>query len=298
LDCGISQTFTLSTLDEEVKTFSYCVDLGPVVGLADVNYSVSGMSAGASFEIIVDYDGVVDTTGFVSTGGVITFDKNNVAVETVLLTVNYIGDLSLSILADCCNAATLNVVQIVLTNDYESGDTVHTQYRYVDGAFTSPLQSSLVIFTSGTSTPLVSRYNLTTDFVGTGAFPPAGSVVRLISNQFATDTFVFNPAEDSFQYHVSDTLYGNNSVDLNTLLGLATTATPNLGGGSVNYAEFIVPTLENYLYLIWDFREATPLELCFSDMDLFDVCCICVASETLCYSNLSALDACCNCSIE
>ena len=277
LDCGISQTFTLSTLDEEIKTFSYCVDLGPVVGLADVNYSVSGMSAGASFEIIVDYDGVVDTTGFVSTGGVITFDKNNVAVETVLLTVNYIGDLSLSILADCCNAATLNVVQIVLTNDYESGDTVHTQYRYVDGAFTSPLQSSLVIFTSGTSTPLVSRYNLTTDFVGTGAFPPAGSVVRLISNQFATDTFVFNPAEDSFKYHVSDTLYGNNSVDLNTLLGLATTATPNLGGGSVNYAEFIVPTLENYLYFIWDFREATPLELCFSDMDLFDVCCICLS---------------------
>ena len=298
LDCGISQTFTLSTLDEEVKTFSYCVDLGPVVGLADVNYSVSGMSVGASFEIIVDYDGVVDTTGFVSTNGVITFDKNNVAVETVLLTVNYIGDLSLSILADCCNAATLNVVQIVLTNDYESGDTVHTQYRYVDGAFTSPLQSSLVIFTSGTSTPLVSRYNLTTDFVGTGAFPPAGSVVRLISNQFATDTFVFNPAEDSFQYHVSDTLYGNNSVDLNTLLGLATTATPNLGGGSVNYAEFIVPTLENYLYLIWDFREATPLELCFSDMDLFDVCCVCAPSETLCYSDLSALDVCCNCSIE
>jgi len=298
LDCGISQTFTLSTLDEEVKTFSYCVDLGPVVGLADVNYSVSGMSEDASFEIIVDYDGVVDTTGFVSTGGVITFDKNNVAVETVLLTVNYIGDLSLSILADCCNAATLNVVQIVLTNDYESGDTVHTQYRYVDGVFTSPLQSSLVIFTSGTSTPLVSRYNLTTDFVGTGAFPPAGSVVRLISNQFTTDTFVFNPAEDSFKYHVSDTLYGNNSVDLNTLLGLATTATPNLGGGTVNYAEFIVPTLENYLYLIWDFREATPLELCFSDMDLFDVCCVCAPSETLCYSDLSALDVCCNCSIE
>lgn len=298
LDCGISQTFTLSNLEEEVSTISYCVDLGPTVGLTDVNYSVSAISVGASFEIIVDYDGVTDTTGFVSTGGVLTFDKNNVAVETVLLTINYIGDLSLSILADCCNAATLNIVQIVLTNDYESGDTVHTQYRYVDGSFTSPLQSSLVIFTSGTSTPLVSRYNLTTDFVGTGAFPPAGSTVSLISNQFTTDTFVFNPAEDSFKYHVSDTLYGNNSVDLNILLGLATTATPNVGSGTFNYADFTVPALEDYLYLIWDFREATPLELCFSNIDLFDVCCLCVISETLCYSDINALDVCCNCTID
>jgi hypothetical protein len=301
LDCGISQTFTLSTLDEEVKTMSYCVDLGPVVGLTDVSYNVSAISEGSSFEIVVDYDGVVDTTGFVSTGGVLTFDKNNVAVETVLLTINYIGDLSLSILADCCQAETLNIVQIVLTNDYESGDTVHTQYRYVDGAFTSPLQSSLVIFTSGTDIPLVSRYNVTTDFVGTGAFPPAGSVMRLISNQFATDTFVFNASEDEFKYHVSDTFYGNNSIDLTTLLGLATTITPNLGGGSINYADFTVPTLENYLYLIWDFRKAIPLDLCYSTVDSKNSCCGCIIPqppESLCYSDISALDVCCNCTIE
>ena len=297
LDCGISQTFTLSTLAEEINTVSYCVDLGPVVGLTDVSYSVSELSEGASFEIVVEYNGIIDTTGWISVGGVITFDKNIVSEETALITINYTGDLLLSVLADCCNAASLTVVQIVLTNDYESGNTVHAQYRYVDGSFTSPLQSSLVIFSEGTDIPLVSRYNVTTGPVGTGAFPPTGSVVSLISNQFATDTFVFNAAEDEFKYHVSNTLYGNNSVDLNTLLGLATLATPLLGGGSNNYANFTVPALQNYLYLIWDFREATPLELCFSNVNLFDSCCLCAVPETLCYSNLNASDVCCNCSI-
>jgi len=274
LECGISQTFTLTTLAEETKSINYCVDLGPTVGLTDVNYSVSSISAGAQFEIAIDYNGVTDTTGWVSTGGTLTFNKDTVSVETVSITINYTGDIVLNVLADCCNAASLTIVQIVLTNDYDSGNTIHTQYRYVDGAFISPLQSSLVTFASGTSSPLISRYNVTSDFVGTGAFPPAGSTMTLISNQFATDTFVFNPATDKFKYLVSDTLYGNNTTDVNILLGLATTATPNQGGGTNNYADFTVPALQDYLYLVWDFRAAVPATLCFS-ATLSDACCGC-----------------------
>ena len=276
LGCGISQTFTLTTLADETNSTSYCVDLGPVVGLTDVIYSVSSISEDGEFEIIIDYDGTTDTTGWVTEGGTLTFDKNNVSVETVSIIINYRGDVILNVLADCCQAASLTVVQIVLTNDYESGDTIHTQYRYVDGAFTSPLQSSLVTFVAGTDNPLVSRYNVTTGPVGSGAFPPAGSTMTLISNQFATDTFVFNPAQDKFKYHTSDTLYGNNSANINTLLGLATTATPNQGSGAYNYADFTVPVLQDYLYLIWDFRQSVPVTLCYSNVDIADVCCNCI----------------------
>ena len=234
------------------------------------------ISEDGEFEIIIDYDGTTDTTGWVTEGGTLTFDKNNVSVETVSITINYRGDVILNVLADCCQAASLTVVQIVLTNDYESGDTIHTQYRYVDGAFTSPLQSSLVTFVAGTSNPLVSRYNVTTGPVGSGAFPPAGSTMTLISNQFATDTFVFNPSQDKFKYHTSNTLYGNNSSNINTLLGLATTATPNEGSGAYNYADFTVPALQNYLYLIWDFRQSSAVTLCYSNVDINDVCCNCI----------------------
>ena len=286
LDCGISQTFTLTTLAEEIKTIQYCVDLGPVIGLTDINYSVVSISVGGEFEIAIDYNGVTDTTGFVSTSGVLSFNKDTVSVETVSITINYTGDIVLNVLADCCNAASLTIVQIVLTNDYDSGDTIHTQYRYVDGAFISPLQSSLVTFVSGTTTPLISRYNVTTNFVGTGAFPPAGSTMTLISNQFATDTFVFNPATDKFKYLVSNTLYGNNTIDVNTLLGLATTITPNQGGGTNNYADFTVPALDTYLYLVWDFRAAVPVTLCFS-ATLNDACCGCVGPVAESYNCVS-----------
>jgi len=272
LGCGISQTFTLSTLAEETKSINYCVDLGPTVGLTDINFNVASISTGSSFEVAIDYNGTTDTTGWINTSGTLTFDKNNVSVETVSITINYTGDIALDILADCCNADSLTIVQIVLTNDYESGDTVHTQYRYESNEFISPLQSSLVIFETGTTNPLVSRYNVTTDLVGTGAFPPAGSTMRLISNQFATDTFVFNPSEDKFKYHMSNTLYNNTTTDLNTLLGLATTATPNQGSGAVNYAEFTVPALQDYLYLIWDFRQSVPVELCYSTVSVTDSC--------------------------
>ena len=148
----------------------------------------------------------------------------------------------------------------------------------MDGTYTSPLQSALTIFSSGTETPLVSRYGVTSGPIGAGAFPPAGSTLRMIANKLSTDTFVFNAATDKFQYHTSDTLYANNSGAISTLLGLATTATPNQGTAGNNYAEFTVPALQDYLYLIWDFRASTSVTLCYSDESTVDACCGCEAT--------------------
>jgi hypothetical protein len=275
LDCGVSQTFTLTTVASEEKSYSYCVDLGPSVGLADVSFNVVSISTPGSFKVDVEYDGTTVSSGVRTTSGVVTINKDNVSVETVDITITYTGDIILDVLADCCQAASLSIVQIVLTNDYDAGDTIHTNYRYVDGTFTSPLQSTFTVFSSGTSNPLVSRYGITTGPVGTGAFPPAGSTLRMISEKLSTDTFVFNPATDKFKYYTSDTLYPNNSSAITTLLGLATTATPNQGGGDSNYADFVVPTLQDYLYLIWDFRASTTTTLCYSSTSVSDACCGC-----------------------
>jgi hypothetical protein len=275
LNCGISQTFNLSTVGEEEGSVEYCVDLGPNVGSTNVVYTVNAISAGASFEIEVEYDGNTVTTGEVSASGVLTFNKDNVSVETSNITITYTGDITLTVLAECCGAIPLTIVQVVVTNDYNGGDTIHTEYRFVDGTYTSPLQSALTIFSSGTETPLVSRYGVTSGPIGAGAFPPAGSTLRMIANKLSTDTFVFNAATDKFKYHTSDTLYANNSGAIATLLGLATTATPNQGTAGNNYAEFTVPALQDYLYLIWDFRASTSVTLCYSDESTVDACCGC-----------------------
>ena len=276
INCGITQTFTLSSATSATTT--YCVDLGPTVGNTDINYTVSSISAGGNFQIVATYNAIAYSTGVVTTSGTLTFNKNNVSVETVTLVITYIGNITLSVEVECVQSASLSIVQIVLTNDYDSGQTINSQYRYVIGSFTSPLQSTFVIFASGTTNPLVSLYNITTNYVGTGGFPPAGSTMSLISNKLASDTFVFNPATDKFRYLASDTLYANTTAGINSLLALTTIATPNLGSGSYNYANFTVPALEDYLYLIWDFRSSSPVELCYSAASAEDACCGCVLS--------------------
>ena len=273
INCGITQTFTLSSATSATTT--YCVDLGPTVGLTDINYTVSSISAGGNFQIVATYNGTPYTTGTVTTGGTLSFTKNNVSVETVTLVITYIGNITLGVEVECPQAASLSIVQIVLTNDYDSGQTTNAQYRYVNGSYTSPLQSTLVTFASGTTNPLVSLYNITTNYVGTGGFPPAGSTMSLISNKLATDTFIFNPATDKFRYLASNTLYNNTTANINSLLALTTVATPNQGSGGNNYANFTVPALQNYLYLVWDFRSSVAVELCYSNLNTEDACCGC-----------------------
>lgn len=299
LECGVLQTFTLSTIALETKTLQYCVDLGPVVGSSTINYTVQTISAGASFQVSVNYNGTIYNSGVVSTSGSLTINKNNISVETATITITYTGDIVLSVLAGCTVANNLTIIQVVVTNNYEAGKTIHTQYRYVNGAYTSPLQSTLTTFATSFNNPLVSLYSSLTGPVGFGTFPPAGSTMRIISNKFSTDTFIFNPITDRFKYLMSNTLYTNTPANISTLLGLANTATPILGGGNNNYAQFTVPALQNYLYLIWDFRDSVPLTLCYSATTAIDACCGCAPEPSfpiqLCYSNTSSLDACCGC---
>jgi hypothetical protein len=278
LACGVLQTFTLSTVSPTPKTFTYCVDLGPVLGTSDINYTVNTISTGASFQISVNYNGTVYNSGVVTTSGSLSINKNNISEETATITITYTGDISLSILAGCTVSNSLTIVQVVVTNDFEAGKTIHTEYRFTNGAYTSPLQSVLTTFSTSTNNPLVSRYSLLTGPVGSGAFPPAGSVLRMISNKFSTDTFVFNPATDKFRYLTSNTLYTNTPANISTLLGLSSIATPNQGSGNNNFAQFTVPALQNYLYLIWDFRDSVPVTLCYSVDDSFDACCGCEVS--------------------
>ena len=277
LDCGITQTFTLSVDTEVSKTFKYCVDLGAVVGVSEVSWSFASIEPSATFEIEVNYNGVITSSGATSVPGSIFFDKNLITEETAEITITYTGDMVVSVLADCCLTETLNIVEVVVTNDFEAGKTIHSQYRYTNGSFIGPLLSNLVIFGSGSNIPIVSRYNISTGFVGTGGFPPELSTVRMSTNKIVPDNYDFNISQDKFRYLRTNTLYANNDTDIQALLAASTTASPNAGSSPLFYADFIVPASSNgnYLYLIWDLRDANPVELCYSDVSSDDACCNC-----------------------
>jgi len=277
INCGINQTFTLATDDERGEDFSYCVDLGPLVGQTEVSWSFTSIEPGAKLSVTAIYNGVAVYSGETSVDGNITFDKNNISVETVQIILTYTGDMVVSVLAECCQAETMNIVEVVVTNDFESGKTIHTQYRYQDGTFVGPLLSNLVIFGSGTAVPIVSRYNITSGLVGTGGFPPEASTMRLSTNKIVPDDYDFNVVQDKFRYLRSNVLYGNNNTDIQALLAASTQATPNSGASPLYYADFTVPASSSgeYLYIIWDLRDANPVQLCYSSTSQDEACCNC-----------------------
>lgn len=293
LACGTPQTFIL----KEGDVVEYEVDLNTPVGECTCKYIVDEDST-AEFEVEVTYNNVTESSGVVSESGELVIDKSSNAINIATVKITAIDDVEITATLGCPDADELTIIAVCLTSGPDEGLFVHNEYRYVDGSFVSPLQSSLVTFGSGTS-PIVSQYSSTTGPVGSGGFPPAGANMLMACNKFNFDTFDFDIASDSFLYLRSDTLYPNTPTGIADLLAAAAEATPILGSGNFHYASFSVPSSGQYLYLIWDYRNSLPLELCYSDVDSQDSCCGCLPPYVqFCYSAVSAFDACCECATQ
>jgi hypothetical protein len=269
IDCGIIRTFTVENTKGD--KINYCVDLGFAVGNVVITYNIINIAPTKYVNVKYNYNGTLGTTGNVSTSGTITFNKNTNAVNFVDIEVISNGQVTLEVIVACPIPVQLTVVEVVVTNNYEAGETIHVEYNYN----TSPIQSNLVTFASGTSNPLVSRYSSISGAQGTGSIPINSSTVTIAANKIGTDTFNFDPAYDKFKFLRTNTLYANTPANIATLLAASSTATPLMGGGSYNYAQFSAGTTGQYLYLIWDFRDSTPVELCYDKYEIEVVCCDC-----------------------
>ena len=282
LDCGITQTFNLTLpKDAESATYTYCVNLGNFVGLSDVVWVVGSTICDFSIEVFYGGESVY-SSGTVSESGEGSFDKDSVANKIATVVISYsCENLNIGLTIGCPQAEPMTIVEMVLTNNVDEGDTIHTEYRYVDGTYTGPLQSSYVTFINSATAPTVSRYNVISGTTGGGAFPPAGTSMMIRTNQIPPDTFVFSPGYNKFKYLRDTVLYPNTPTGINTVLSLSTDATPIITGDTTNTSNFTVPSqsLGQYLYLIWDLRVSSPSLLCYSEMDSIDprrdVCCSC-----------------------
>jgi len=270
LACGVSQTFSLAPTDE----VNYCVDLGPVVGETTLDYSVPAGNTGI-FQIIAVYNGVIYNTGASTASGSLVIDKSLPNTTVLDIQVIAVGTVELTINVRCPFSEFMTIVNVCATSNPEDGLFIHNEYNYTSDDFVSPTQSSLITFGSSPDSPVVSQYQLLTGLPGTGGFPPAGSVMRMASNKFGFDDFVFDPSSDNFKFLRSNTLYGNTPADIAALLEEATTIPTISGSGNYFYSDFTVPTTGQYLYMIWDYRQALPLTLCYSSESESDACCNC-----------------------
>ncbi len=274
--CGITQQVLLQTQKE---VFTYCVDVGETIGTVDIDYTVDSSSLVGTFKIDAEYGLQNVTTGNVSTGGTLSFNKNLILNQEAQITIQTSGYASITLTVNCPQAEIITIKLVHLNSDADTGLSIHDEYRWVDGPFISPLQSEEVTMIGGTY-PIVSLYEDITGPQGGGVIPTNGSTVSMYSNLLGADDYVFNPVQDDFKYLRTDTLYGNNPADILALLAASSQATPinpPANGNTAYYADFTMPNQGQYLYLIWDFRTSTPLDLCYGASPT-EACCSCEGS--------------------
>lgn len=280
IDCGMSQTFTLTAPNTE----TYCVDLGLAVGPFDIIWNAIDVPPGSAFIVQATYDGVTYSSGIQVTAGNLTINKNAINPTQVDVEVIAVGgDVKVQVEVACPEPTELEIIEVVVNNNADGGKYIHAEYGYTSGAYVSPITSRLITFSSGTSNPLVSWYNAYTGLQGSGSIPVNGASVSIISNKINFDNFDFDPAFNSFKWLRTNTVYANTPGDIASLLAAANTATPTLGSSPTFYADFLMPnTTDSKLYLIWDLRTPVESTLCYSDVDIFDACCGCDPCNELC----------------
>ena len=199
-NCGITESFVIKN-----GGYQYCHNVGELVGTVDVNYSVE-LPVTGTFEVIALYNGVVTTTGSVSTSGVLTFTKDNILVDEVLISIIPTNDIDVSLTVGCPVGETVTIVLVSINNDADGGKTIHNEYRWTDSTFQSPLHSSGVTFLSGPS-PIVSLYETITGPQGGGVIPSDNATITISSDKKSTDTYDFNINSDNFRYLRTNTYY-------------------------------------------------------------------------------------------
>ena len=272
IGCGITKTY----LVRAGTTTEFNVDVGAYVGDCTVAYNI--VSVDGTINISNVYNSTTTTSGNVNVSGSYTFNKNSVSEQLSEFDVTTsTGTATVEITVSCPDADIITIFQVCVSNNSDASQFIHNQYRWVDGTFVSPLHSNQIELATGTANPLVSQYESVVGGQGAGVIPANGATVSIISNKIApTDDFVFNNTVDEFRYLRTNTLYNNTEADITSLIAASSLATPITGGPNSYQASFTMPnTSEQYLYLIYDYRNGTSATLCYSTVDETDVCCNC-----------------------
>lgn len=276
IECGITRTLSVTSENSS----SFCVDVGNLVGDVVVDYKVINNSG--SFSISAEYNGLSFGSGSTTTSGSFIVDKDTVSEDIVDIVVIAAGSVDLEITVNCPAKKEITIIQVCYSLDADAGKFIHNEYSWVDGAFVSPLHSSQVELASGNQNPLISQYEQLSGPQGGGFIPSDTATVTITSNRIQpVDDYVFDPSIDELKYLRTNTFYANTPNDMAALLAASTNATPILGGPNAYQADFPMPnTGEDFLYLIYDYRRPTAIELCLGTSQ-FDACCDCSATQLL-----------------
>ena len=293
--------FVLSTNDKEVpvpvvvyecnsefqansaSVETYTIEFGTIIGAIEVDYTVVGS---ATFEI--NWNSNTVTSGVeTDTSGTITINKTTNTPTTAIVTVTPSGgSASWTVQPKCIDPINITVFKCVINSNIDSGDLIHVEYGWSDSQTISPIDTDQV--TLGSNPQVFSYFQSQTGVRSVGVYPYDGASLNMRINKLATDNYDFKFPNDNFKFLSTNTLFANTASDVSTLLGLASTIpnsfVSNPTGTNIREATvtpstnpaFTLPTNQQYLYLIYDFRFTAAQNLCYSDTSAQEACCDCV----------------------
>ena len=261
-NCGYTLLQNNST-----SVVAFDLDCTNVIGDVSIDYNFS--IGGANISVV--YNGVNVLNTNVSNSGSVSFTKSQTNPIIAQVTITPILTATYEMTFGCPQGEQLTVTQILVNFEGEATLTTTTRYKWELAGNSSPYNTNSVVFEDDG----ISLFESQTNQESFGSIPAEGATVVMQSRQAAGQSFSFDPTKDEFKYLVSNVQY--TEATINTLLPLLNTATP-ITGGPLNYeASFTYnnPSNNDYLYLVWDFRSPTAIELCYDQTSSVDVCCDC-----------------------
>ena len=254
------------------ENLSYVLELGPSVGDFTIAWTV-GLIAG-DINVVITYDGSTYSSGPTSSNGSLVVPKtcSNPQTAEVLVAVTG-GAANFVITNGCPEANPLTLVRVAVTSPQDGGSYVHNEFLWEACSTTSPISSSLVTFSRLSEYPLVSSYSSSTGNPGNGIYPVPSGTVTMRTNKIGFDDYNLD-GNDRYRYLVTNTLYQNNEADVRALLSVSAPILPAASGTNLYEGSFtfLRPSGEDYLYLVWDYRDINQVDLYYGSSDE-DACC-------------------------
>jgi hypothetical protein len=281
-NCGYS--FQKTGLEAN-ETIVSTIDYGQVIGQCNISYNIDTLPAPAgSITISVLWNGITTTSGTLTGAGTFSFDKTLNTPLNAVVTITGVTRSSFSIIANCPTEVEIEIIKVVMNSPVDSGDFIHTEYKWNDSVVVSPIDSELATF--GSSNVVASNYKNQVGIRSLGVFPYSGTDITLRSNKVEFDNYDWVVNSDNFKYLSSNTLYANTESDISALLAASTTiANASVTNPSTGLYQGIVPSLSlplsnQYLYVIYDYRETSCQEFCYDASSSASACCDCTVTYT------------------
>jgi hypothetical protein len=275
-ECGSEfQTLKSST------AVSYNINFGETIGDIVVDYTVTS----GTIDVSITWNGNTVSSGNVTTDGSVTIAKTSTSPNTALVTVTPTGTSTFSVTPVCVPEQTITVFKCVINSNINSGSLIHVEYGWSDSTTISPIDTDQI--TMGSNDLVFSSFEGQTGVRSQGVYPYNGASLNMRVNKLATDDYDWKYPNDNFKFLSSNTLYANTTADVATLLAAASeipnASVTNPTGTVIQQATvdptttppFTLPTANQYLYLIYDFRFTSAQKLCYSTL-ASEACCDCV----------------------